>query len=416
VTLPKTYLRDGETIFQEQVLGSGDRLCLSAENVRRERTGVHATISIAINDAVLAWSFINVERDDARVRLANSAHRLFSRPDKECWPNGHLKHGLDLFCRGLWVEHLDGFAAEALGADADSTPTFALTPYVQEGGGMIAFAPPGRGKSYLALLMAVSIDAGVCDIWPVKQQPVLFLNLERSRDSVGQRIRRINRCLNLEPGRKLLCLSARGKSLADVLPAAQHSIAKHGVGVVFLDSISRAGYGDLTENQPVNRIIDALNSLCPTWVALAHTPRADETHPYGGVHFEAGEDIGVQLLTERGPDDTLGVGLQVVKANDMALPPLSVLALEFDRGGLTSIYPARRGQFAEIEAGKRMGLADEVAEYLAQVGKATATEIARELGRNRANVALLFRTDQRFILVGKEGKEVYYGLRSGVPG
>jgi len=414
MTIPKAYLREGDQIFQEHKLEGGSCVRLWAENIRRERTGTHATVGIEMNGVVLAWSTFNIERDGDRVRLANSAHSHFSESDRTYCPNGHLKHGLDLFCRGLWTEHLKGFGAEFLGADFDTLPSFALEPYIQVGGGTIIFAPPGRGKSYLALLMAVSIDAGVSDIWPVSQQRTLFLNLERSRDSVGQRIRHVNRCLNLPPERKLFTLPARGRRLSDVLPVAQHDIANEGVQVVFLDSISRAGLGDLTENVPVNAIIDALNSLCPSWVALAHTPRGDESHPYGGIHFEAGEDIGLQLVTERGPDDTLGIGLSVVKANDMATPPLSILALEFDRGGLTSIYHARKHQFPEIEAGKKMGLADEVAEFLAQVGKATATQAAKELGRNRANVAILLRTDRRFVFVGREGNEVYYGLRTEV--
>jgi hypothetical protein len=38
---------------------------------------------------------------------------------------------------------------------------------------------------------------------------------------------------------------------------------------------------------------------------------------YGSVHFEAGADVIVQLLSEQLEDGTLGIGLQVTKNNDV---------------------------------------------------------------------------------------------------
>jgi hypothetical protein len=42
------------------------------------------------------------------------------------------------------------------------------------------------------------------------------------------------------------------------------------VQIVFFDSISRAGAGDLNENQPANQVMDMLSALAPTWLAVAH--------------------------------------------------------------------------------------------------------------------------------------------------
>ncbi len=119
----------------------------------------------------------------------------------------------------------------------------------------------------------------------------------------------------------------RTELVVDTEPAAD---------VVILDSISRAGVGDLNENQPVNRAIDMLNRLAPTWLAIAHTPRADETHVYGSVHFEAGEDLGVGLIAQTSMDGLLtGVGLRVDKANDLPKNiPLGIHAMEWDERGV----------------------------------------------------------------------------------
>jgi hypothetical protein len=86
--------------------------------------------------------------------------------------------------------------------------------------------------------------------------------------------------------------------------------------------------------------------------------------------------------------------------------------LEFGDNGLVSISKARPHQFPEIEAGKKANLGEEVAELLGEIGKAGATDIARELARNRSNVATLLRSDPRFVCVARQGMKVLYGLRT----
>ena len=375
-------------LFSKTPLETNDAFVIIADHVRHTPTGVHARVALFLNQCHLAHSTFNVDRDEDRTRLANSAHRQLGPLISEVYPVNALKHDLDTFCWGLWDAYVGGLVAQPSGSDLDDEGcTYALEPYVIDDAGTILFAAPGQGKSYSSLIMAICIDAGLTYLWRTCQRKVLYVNLERSQKSVERRIRQINRCLDIDPGRRLLCLHKRGARLADMLPAIQRSIEEHGVQVVVLDSISRAGYGDLTQNEPANAIIDALNAMCPTWLAIGHTPRADQTHVYGGVHFDAGEDLGIQLITQRGEDDTLGVGFQVVKSNDTGFPPLYVLALEFDRRGVTAIYPARKHQFPEIEAGKKTSITELVREYLLLVGKADAEEIGREIGKPRAEVS-----------------------------
>lgn len=411
MTAEVLYQREGDTIFQESQLESGNCLRLWAESIRKERTGVHATIGITMNGTVLAWSHFNVERDEGRMRLANSAHSHFSDSDRTYCPNGHLKHSLDIFCRGLWAEQVMSMAGELLEGNPDIGPPKQLAgPYIIDGGGTITYAPPGRGKSYLALAMAVSLDSGCDKVWPVQQRRVLFVNLERSRDSVAHRLARINRALGLPERRPLPFINARGRSLSDIEDGVAEAIKQYVCGVLFVDSISRMGAGDLTEATAANRIVDALNNLCPTWLALGHTPRSDDTHVFGSVHFEAGQDVGVRLLSQT-VNDTTGIGLDITKANDLPRPPIGVFALEWSQDGLENIRLARRHEFPEIEAGRPMSLADEIAEYLAMIGRGTGTEVAEAIGRNRANVAMELKRNSRFILIGKEGRQVFYGLR-----
>ena len=246
------------------------------------------------------------------------------------------------------------------------------------------------------------------------------MNLERSRDSVMNRLGAVNRALGLPATRPLLTLNARGKALADVLPACRRVVQERHIGCVFLDSISRAGIGDLTENQPVNRIMDLLNSLSPSWVGLAHTPRADESHIFGGVHFDAGADVVVQLLSEQDEDKAatpLGLGYRITKQNDLGRRPLSIIALDFSENGMVGVRRAKAGEFSTIESQKRTSLKQEVRDYLMHVqgGAASATELAEALKRNRQNISEMLTHDDGFCSAGKTGRHVLYAVKGVKP-
>ena len=413
------YAHEGEQLVWNRALDTALTLSMSAGEVRKERTGVHARIEISMNGHSLAWGVVNVDKDEDRVRMSNSAWgqvngqaALFDKPE--------MKRCFDAFCKGLWEASLGPLAPTLMeGAAVSSPPTFALHPYLVQGGGTIFFAHPGRGKSYLVKLMAVHLDAGAeipaeHRLWPVRQQRVLWINLERGQAGVQARLGNINAALGLPRPRPLLTMNARGRSLADILPAAERAVREQHIGVVFLDSISRAGLGDLTENNPVNRIMDALNGLAPTWGAIAHAPRSSDEHLYGSIHFEAGADVVVRLLSQQDEAGPLGIGLFVTKENDIGKPPPQILALEFGPSGLTAARRAQKGEFPEVEKGKPQSMKRVVIDYLLGVGDATATQIAGATKYSRPNVSELLGHDPAFIPTRKLGVQQFYGV-AGLP-
>jgi hypothetical protein len=386
-----------------------------AENLRQERTGVHARVSLTCNGADLAWSNFNVERDEDRVRLVNSAVKALPAAFKGAYDDKILKTDLDRFCRGLWDAQIEDMMPSMVGGTLEPTaPSFLLYPFVLAEGGTIIFAPPGRGKSYTLLLMAVCLDAGSEVLWlPVKRSKVLFINLERGARSVADRLGNVNAALGLRRDRPIPMINRRGRTLADVAQAAIRHIRKYGTEVVFVDSISRAGSGDLNENNVVNKIIDQLNAMCPAWVGLAHTPRSDESHLYGGVHFEAGADIVACLLSQQEDDGPLGIGLQITKQNDVGRTPQWLMRLDFNGFGLSSVRPARPGEFTEIESGARKTNKEQIREYLADAdtSRCSATEIGKELGLPRHEVARILNGDPLlFVKLEKRGREQIFGL------
>ncbi len=254
-----TYVWDKDAASINRRLETGRTLTLRADSIRKERTGCHARLFVRLDDTTLAWSNLNVEDDAQRVRLVNSAHKRLLPVDAKVLPASDFKQLLDIFCQDLWDAYVSRYEATFCGGHAVPPPlTYALYPYVLLGGGTMLFAPPGRGKSYTLITMAVSIDAGLDRLWKIERpRRVLLVNLERSQLSIERRICLVNAALGLDPERKLLTINARGRSLRDIFEAIRRSIDRHGVEVLFVDSVSRAGFGAMVKDEVANLIIDS---------------------------------------------------------------------------------------------------------------------------------------------------------------
>ena len=396
------------------ILSRHKGLVFRAESLRQERTGLHGRLSIEYNYSPLAWSAFNLERAEERTRLGKMAHAHLNSNLKQEYALVSLTRDFDLFCAGLWEFYLSHYTPELLYGQEPLQPLrFALRPYILWGGASILFAPPGRGKSNTALLWAQSINCGVKKFWDVEKAPVLYINLERSAHTITRRLACVNRTLGLPISEPLRILNARGKSLMEVLPVCRRAIKQYGIKATFLDSISRAGYGDLTENRPVNTIIDALSSLCDTWVALGHTPRMDETHVYGGIMFDAGADITIKLSSEATDANTLGIGLEVTKSNDMRFPDQMIWAMEFDENGLIGLRKAKPFEFPEVAGKVKKPTAQIIREFILEQAdaRATASEIADGTGLNRGNISNMLTHSGQFLKLAQQGKKVYYGVK-----
>ncbi len=195
-----------------------------------------------------------------------------------------------------------------------------------------------------------------------------------------------------------------------MFPAIKRTVREQKVDCVFLDSISRAGFGDLTENKPVNAIADALNSLGVEWFGIAHTPRGDESHVYGSVFFEAAADVMLSVGSQQKENGTLGLSLQITKQNDMGPQPSQILGLDFEPWGLSAARRSSLKEFPEL-AKKPRGTKEEIADYLNEMGEATASQVAYALDMNRSHVSLVLNGDVLFEKTRKDGREQYFGVR-----
>ncbi len=406
---------DDDRIYWEYPLPTLElKLRIYASDIRKQPSGIHAIISVELKRQKLAWGVINVERDEDRVRLGNSAFGKVDRyiKDAKILSAAEIKHLLDNFCFGLWGVKLGEFAPVLMtGSTQSQSASFVLPPYIVDGGGTILFAHPKKGKSFMALLMAVCIDAGITRFWPVKQQKVMWINLERSALSTQDRLGNMNAILGLPRERPLLTINARGRSLSDVIHAAKRGAREHEVDGTFLDSISRAGMGDLNENNPVNKIIDSMNGLSRWWLGIGHAPRGSDEHVYGGIHFDAGADVLVRLSSEQANERLRGVGLQVMDANETGDRRLETFALEFDALGLVQVRRGKAGEFQEVESSKSETRAAKLMAYVLKNGPCSATDVEENTGMDRAWVSSMFASELHYVYLGKQGRSKLYAAR-----
>jgi hypothetical protein len=388
---------------------------LIASNIRRERTGTHLKLTIAMDSRILAWSELNGDRDEDRLRLTNAAYKNLGQAENEILstlkPVTSLKHDVDIFCHEVWGAWVSGdVAGEVVGIEPTEQSCW-LQPYVQMGGGTILFGPPGRGKSYTTMLMSVAIQHGLNGLWHTRQAKVLYINLERSEQSMVHRLWCVNKALGLEPTTPLLMLNARGRSLSDVAPAVEATVARDDVQVVALDSISRAGMGDLNENKAGNSTIDILNEIAPSWLAIGHTPRADENHLFGSQMFDAGADIMVKLISVAS-DEALGIGLVVTKANDQRIPKMQMLAYDFDELGLTGVREAAKSEFPALTPKATPN--ERIVTYILDNGPQSAPDLAAALEMNRGDVSTALNHSGMFQkLPGRDGsRKTFFGVKN----
>lgn len=381
-----------------------------AENIRSQATGIHAKLLMFFNTTMLVGSVFNIERDEDRNRLNNAAHKMLG-PDRDAIiDKAHLKHELDLFAFAVWPTLLNADDVDDSEVDPMVPITYLAKPHILgDGAGTIVYGARGSLKSYTMILLGVVVDAGLNGFWETAQHNTLLVNLERPANTIKRRIGCVNSALGLDPHRRLMRLNRPGTSLVVLEPLLRRIIEEREIGFLIIDSLSRTGVGDLNENRPANETMDMLNSLGPSWAAVAHAPRSDESHVFGSTMFENAADLVVHLTSEK-IEDRAGVHLQVTKANDIAFPPPMTLAFTFDEFGAKEIRHAGEGEFT-LGLETKGTAEDSIYSYLLdEKGKATATMIARELGISRGHIAYILNTDDRFVVVEQIGREKFYGV------
>lgn len=171
---------DERSVKAAELLPNNEHFNFTTTDIRRERTGIHARVSIGRSGGILAYSTFNIDRDEDRTRLSNKSYRMLGTKAAELVSKDILTGWVDQFCAGVWPAFTSVHKAKSVRGEPVEQPLeFIAGPHVVEGGGTIIFGPPGLGKSWTGMLMAVAVDSGTNGFWKVRQTKAMFINLER---------------------------------------------------------------------------------------------------------------------------------------------------------------------------------------------------------------------------------------------
>ena len=397
-------------------------LAITAKNIRKEATGIHARLGVDLDGEELEFTVCNIERREERQRLSNSAHKFFGSSQEEAdsiVSKGELLALMTKFCALVWDTYLNVQSPEEMVGSTDiSAVSYSLKPHVLTGGGTIMYGKPGKGKSFTGMMMALAVNYGVNHYWEPEQGKALFINLERPERTMTPRIGTISNALGLNSTSSLAVMNKRGSGLYEIHDALERYILENEVTFIVLDSISRSGTGDMKEDKVASRTVDMLNDLGVAWLAIGHTPKYDESTYYGSGQYEAGADVMLRhqsaVIDEEG---SLAVLLEVTKANDMPIPRPMGLHYSFDKNGLSAIRTATKDEIKPLLSGDVL-LETSIKEYLGDTQAYSATQISKALDVERTLVTSvltkLYR-QETITAVGMDGKEKTYGLRYGNP-
>ena len=398
-------------------LETGQEVAITARDVRREHTGLHAKIGLGFDGNILAHDTFNIGRNEDRGRLVKSAFSRLKRLGKLAvitYDETDFKADLDIFCLTLEDEFDNRYAGDMLLPERNTGNHYALKPWLVDGGGTIAFGPPKAGKSYLSLVICQCIMYGISKFWPVQQQVVCYVNLERSERSMKHRLALVNEVLGLGYDKGIPMVNARGQSLDRVMQSVRTTVTRHKATIIAIDSISRAGVGSLVKDDTANRLIDMASSLSQTWWAIGHTPRDNGTHVFGSTMFEAGYDVGVAVMSER-RGNTIGLMLQMTGANDIPMAKPAYYALEFteapdgEDSWLSGFRGSREGEFPQLQASRIKSQIQNIKDYLTNIGAATVSDIAKFTGIKVEDAVKLLNTHD-FQLSGRQGGNPMYKI------
>ena len=407
---------DGDQeVFQEVETPENIPVVFSATDIRKEDTGVHAEISIEF-DGFDTYTVCNVKRDPDRGRLINKAHKTFGGSLEESeyiLPKMQLVQKFDNFCKNIWATFIKVQSPKLIeGTTEISSVLYTLKPHVLTGGGTIMFGKPGKGKSFTGIMMALAVQYGTNHYWHTDKGNALFVNLERPDRTMPPRIGAVGKALGIENA-KLPVMDARGSSLKDVHSILESYVKTNETKFVVIDSISRAGQGDMKEDKVATKTIDMLNNIGISWLAIAHTPKYDETIYYGNSQYEAGADVMLRH-TSTVIDDvgSIALLLEVTKANDMPVPKPMGLHYSFGDLGLNSIRFAKQHEVASLETEPDLyrnikDLLDEFTTGMTITGMANKLSVSRTEVVDKIKIML---GNQTVVAMGKEGNEKKYGL------
>jgi KaiC/GvpD/RAD55 family RecA-like ATPase len=332
--------------------GLNSKISFVGYDLEQKATGLHGIIEVYLDSTQVAWDNINYTKATQRKAVAGDA---YSDGDLDFvakfYPRKHMHKDLAVFAKKAYPIYLGKVEVDMVYGD----PMLEIREYIKGlipmGTGVIVNSRPGMGKSWIVMLIAVTVDSGSTTLWNAEQGNVLYINLERSESSMRRRLGGVNTSLGLDYNRPLRFLNVRGRSLVDIRDSVKKIVEKEDIKLIVVDSISRAGMGSLIEDNVAMRITDLLNNLVEetdrAWLGIAHRGHTNQ-NVFGSIHFIAAADVVVKLESARNLSKQLGIKLTVEKQNDLPPTMPTLVGLSFDSMGINNVWRPYEYEFPDL--------------------------------------------------------------------
>jgi hypothetical protein len=265
---------------------------IGVDHLRRRSGELHGelTVSSSTSNVLggrLHRAAFNISSTQGRERLARS---LENRAKLDV-PWGTF---LEEFCAAVLEAERTGAPIIEVGSLADPrSDGYLIDPVLPAHQPSIIYAAGGTGKSYLAVLMAVSVAAGVPVLgWPViAPGPVLYCDWETDQWEVNARVRRVAAGLGIAPPPGVLYRLSSG-SMDDAAESLAAVVTERGIKLVVVDSVGMAS-GAVKEGpaeESAIRLFSSFRYLGCTVLAIDHVTGEDArsekgiAKPYGSIY------------------------------------------------------------------------------------------------------------------------------------
>ena len=270
---------------------------------------------------------------------------------------------------------------------------YRLKPFLPEGVITNIFGKGGAGKSYLALVIALSVLSGkrLLGMEP-EQGHVLYLDYEADRPVINERVKALKAGLELPPD---LQLSYRrcDMPLTREIDRIIEIVSTHYTKLVVIDSVGMSVQGTANDDNVMTDYLRAVRSLDCTALLLDHPAKNTEgiTTAYGST-YKGNEARSYWQLDGEFHQDTcaLSVGCTHVKVNDGAkFSPQGFLFAFENNADNRPVKVAISRQDASIHFFDKLSKNERILTILKESGQMSSKEIASELGLKPGDISTL---------------------------
>ena len=243
---------------------------------------------------------------------------------------------LEALCVAVLRRSREGAPAAKIEGNVDPVSVYTkwlVNPIIELNNPTLLYGKGSSGKSWLALYIAVLVDAGISTTgFSVEHRPggVLILDWETSRLEVDARISMIRRGLGVtDPSH--IWYKSMAAGLATDLETIKNLVVSKGISLVIIDSIGSACMGEPESAEVVLRMFAAVRSLGVSSLCIDHTNKEDAL--FGSVYkFNASRQIFEMKKHQGSDEERITAALFHRKANNTRIIHDIGLVLSFGEG------------------------------------------------------------------------------------